>query len=1042
MKIEHHDPHFSVFTPDHKYRYAVFSNIAVHNIRRLFELLQDVIKATPRSRFEKDNMLYTPNENAILYLLEQPGHEKEILKINKYLHLWLPWSAPSHQRSRNPKDISGLLKKQIDFLVKLRKYFSHFHTIPLAEYIEDKKAFKSTNEPIYDLAMRQMLVNFGKTEKEPQKPFIIDSISTRLHPNPFKQKDVVSELEIIFILSLFLEKRDVEAMLSNVWSLKNATEPYMRANRLVYSALSMRLPAPKITSSDLKDALFLDTLNELNRVPRPLIHLLKEDAVDKLNITELTDDSSGDDLPDLSQNLTMVRKRDRFSYLTLQCLEHTHSIPNIGFAINMGNRFIKAPYTKNILGEDTPRELKRSIISYGHLNAYHHDDVLSSYRSMETKDGITHRSFKPPLAHFGPSYQIENNTLALRIFDDPQHLNQMPDIGYDKPPVYPHPDYILSMHDLPQFSILAVKDQGKSIIKLMRAFGEERERFLIMVRDNTVQNWKHNHHDLPSSQIIDKFLRDNEFNLFTKHHIPGKIRKYLTDNHGISLKQSALDRLQKWYSQTALWIEQYETPESINSLHSHQSMRAPKSKKQNSKNEEKFGQIVFFPGSTRSMKKGHLATWLAKDIVNMAPVRTKKKLNKHGHEVEVAEKLSSAEFQMIEGKLAYYSRGDNARDMGRLFHSFGLLSGQEKHPFLQSKLFEKKEVIKDDGRKFQSYIGIKAFFYGYLQARLFWLRQAIEKIEKSSAMEGLILIHEKYPMLKSKTYNSMVFNGKNEDEALAKYAGNILHDPVFIPTGLFNKEATKYLKHLTQYNEDVVKINTTFLLGKLYPQMQWYYHLNQYKVPEEKGVDKVLPIDARYELFKDRVLWHFLQLISKNDHFKGFNSLDLSAYTDPASNAILELQGDIELNVLGYNIRIPNCKIKDSYSYRYMIKDQRLHSILQYYPAGSVLTLDEVKRELADFETHRLGLVRVIFEKESNYRGTKLQSSGESYIDIDRILKDFNLSTDQANDLKTYRNGALHNYLPSRMITFSRDEEKTVSRQVWEKGKAGWESLS
>lgn len=772
---------------------------------------------------------------------------------------------------------------------------------------------------------------------------------------------------ICFFTCFFLEKKYAFQFLGGIQGFKDRREKKYRATLEVFTEHCCRLPYPKLESSDFK----LDMVNELSRCPDALFKVLgKEDQ--KLFIVESEDQSLSEGE---QQEAVMKRYEDRFPYFALRYFDESKILGDIHFHVHIG-RWIKGKHNK-IMIVDRERRILKDIRTFGELKDFSAELIPDFWSDA----GVSIDDFDP----FAPCYRIVGNRIGISVGTKPVNW-PMPGITGNI-----RPTAILSTYELPNLFVYAyLHRQGKidlSPADFIRNYITRLAEFIKAVQNRKVTPVGDFSLERKRYQGDDKILLERKAKLQNKlddlelksNDLPDSIRDYLLGYKWKNEKKQAKDFIKKMVHNTDRAIER-----------------------------------------SGKVKAGEMAQFLTRDIVFLSPP-----FERDGH----PQKLNEKEYDILQKAIAYFS--SNKQDITDFLKQHGLLTGKQKHPFLNRV-------------NLSSCAGIFDFYKAYLSQKRTWLEHLYESFGYKSFDAGQFF--EKYGY----------FVKMNKKKALAK---NYSDTPPCLPRGIFNKAIIESLKKdgYAISEGDNVAFALKLLLNQasqpFYSKPRYYnsgdkqiVQLPEHLQPKDlvsgiKNFLKDLPDDSdevrqlryrikdicqsekeiRYSQTTDRALWLMISELFPSNVNLGQDGLNHVGFDLEGEN-ILTMLYPMEENLYEYKIQ-DQLPIRHYGEFRRFLKDRRLENLLKYFDKSVPVKREQLVKELEAYDLKRKDLLKKIYEFEVKvYRryGDKLkyeEKNGHQYIPhwkyLDLIKQEYKIELpfQHADDFKfaDLRNKLLHN---------------------------------
>lgn len=739
----------------------------------------------------------------------------------------------------------------------------------------------------------------------------------------------ISSNGLVFLLSLFLNRKEIESFKSNIkgYKGKSKTEEttekkngilFMTTHR-IYSILSYKGLKKTIKTSTnwSKETLLMQMVDEISKVPDCIYQHLDKTLQDTFieDWNEYYKDNEENEEPSDESKVIhpVIRKRyeDKFNYFALRFLDEYANFPTLRFQVYLGN-YIHDKREKEIGKTNiyTERVVKDKITVFGKLSEL--NDAKASYFENEENNESNWEIFPNPSYEF-PKQVGDNNTLSNKIGiqvklkndktvellnDNKKSLHNKirnrlkptkseiiekiislnNDTENDKPIVYGcNALAYLSMNDI--HSILY-----ESLVK--GRSGEELENKIIQQLEKQIQEIV----DKDTSSKILKNADNQKAESFNEKKLKQDLQKELN-----TLKDLLFDLDEK--------IDLYEDNERAKILHAHE--------------------------------KGEIATWLAKDIKRFMPQGFKEEWKGYQH----------SEFQ---ASLAYFESSKDV--LNSIIEKLDLA----QFPFDIKKCFECKTL--DD------------FYRKYLTERIGNIKILLEtekSINKKSDLYESLKV-ECFSFLKKQNYVTT---------SLDERVNRILANPIFIERGFIDSKPTmikdvKFIENKGQFADWFVYFKENDNYQKFYNNEIYPINLDEghkfkrefYKgrnIQQKNDVFTLLMIKKIYAEIFNQKLDSML-----NDFYQTRQERQQSVGAEQNLNFLWNKRMDIKLSE--GKIEIKQVKLKNVGRYRKYEQDERVKTFLAYNETiewlaylpsdtekGATLPTNIVARQLDEYEKIR-----------------------------------------------------------------------------------------
>ncbi len=985
--------YFDITLLDDKHFFAPFFNQARHNAFTILNIITEVMRLDSSSESKVEEGKLWKSSKVIEELLNgDPRKQQGIIEL---LDRWMPFVIIKNRN--NPEEVGKRLKAYLWLLNNYRNYFSHYFHKPF-DFPFSPEEFHGfgVEKDEKDFRFEQNLEREFKSFWE-KSTMLLDkhfatvfSHSDKVHLNKLvfaKDKGTFTKNGLLYFVCLFLEIDDVNKLLSRTKYFKGTQTNKMRATREAFARLACKLPRPKVHSTDEKQALLLDMLNELAKAPKGVYDHMLEDQKAKLFIDIQEEFSELENGEEDFRRIEMRRKRDRFPYFALKFLEVTNQLPNILFHLSLGKRLVKPVYTKEILNQQEERRLTKEILTFGRLKDFrdgpnlYPKHIINSGGINRNHEAILHLEY--PLEQFRPKYHFSKERIGIRFKTPglPPDSISIPDLEKYEPLM---PELFISLNDLPKLIMMSLTHSDKEVEEFLR---------------NKIANKTKFYDDIISGRVKPSAEKE-------------PIKKGLSQSNAEQLElQERFDRLARLVkNEYALTLAQI--PEKVRDFlvkQSHNSLQVIILRKMQQALDDANDKVSNSKSDTLNRKKGELATLIARDMVKFfKPMEDTKRGKKR------VKKLNSTQYQLLQSKLAYFGVSKDA--LLKLCDEFDIF---QRHPFVTKSLFKD---VKIKGK--MQPIGIKKFFRNYFDAKATWIEKQI-----------ILLQSKKFSVehLRQNYYMFELYHQEIDDAGLykASFIADYLRKIKAMPFYLARNSFDAFLPY--EQGDNFVK----WMEKRANNALQWFYKdeilLEESNIKQKHARDK----KNRHSLTKDRIIWEMAKSIGGKEMEITMGEVSLNDYGEITAN-ILEVVIDVRLTIkteerhikLERTITAP-IKVKDYGSLRKYLKDRRLHGLFSYYPEGDDIPLDTIKTELKKYENERHVVLKDVFEIEQAIYAAKKSEFNGSFLVFSKQLAFFQNESNpiwnksNRQEISKYRNHYLHNKIP-KDVPISFKESKVV----------------
>lgn len=662
--------------------FAFYITQALNNVSIILKNISEIVE-NREDKIGDDNQLWS---NArVIQILEEDKNTVAQKGVINLLERNLPFTVKSVSE---PSKVKSRLSYFLWLLKNFRNEYAHYHekdldTRTTKDRETDYEKLENLNKRFsnYNFAKELLLLKKASVE-ELEKRLKIDV--TQLSEDSvylnFRKKFLklssqqeFTEKDFIFFLSLFLNTKETMQLLNGIKGKKNSTLEEFQWIRRVFTIFNAKRFQSKIKSDNPQEALVLNLVNDLSKIPVHLKKYLTDEAKEKLVYTvQETEDEEGNIIEQKSEAVT--QHDEMFSFRCLQYLELFGIANVVNFNINLGKVLIRKPYKKIINNDLYDRFLDKELHTFGKLKDFD-DTYFEGYvKRTETEEGIVTK-FDQPLKFYSPKYHFTNNRIGLKI--DGKEIEKIVLKNYDNDDKFfitnESPEYFLSKNAIPYFTYCMVNYGEGRTLGVIRKFGKNFKKFLKDIIDKKPIN-----------------VEELEEKYFLKiGWIPSLIRDNLFRKHTKTFEEIVKEKMKFLREETERIMENHD------------------------KNPEDRDENFRF-----SFKKGDLATFIAKDIIFFMEPNEEIKQGK-----KIVSKLSSLEYDVLQSKLAFYA--EHEEDLKTLFKKWNLY---KKHPFLAKVSMDKVKDRKGIKRQ----IGIKKYFKNYIYQRNYWLNHCKLEINKKN----------------------------------------------------------------------------------------------------------------------------------------------------------------------------------------------------------------------------------------------------------------------------------------------------------------------
>ena len=658
---EEEAPVVSTYNKDDKHFWAAFLNLARHNV---YITINHINKILGEAEINIDGY-DIPLKNiwsGIRDINKKARLEELMIKHFPFLeamthqqHL----TGNTKQKEEKQAEIQSfeILKDNLFLLLKmlqdLRNHYSHY------------KHSKSLERPKFDEDIRNKLYNILDTSirlvKEDYKhnpdikPKEHFKHLDRKRNEKFRYSFADNEGNItisglLFFVSLFLEKKDAIWVQKKLEGFRCSNESYQKMTNEVFCRNRILLPKLRLESTQTKDWILLDMLNELIRCPKSLYERLKGEDRKKFEVPFDSTDEDYDAEQDPFKN-TLIRHQDRFPYFVLRYFDYNEIFKNLRFQIDLGTYHFSI-YKKLIGGQKEDRHLTHKLYGFERLQEFtkqhRPDDWKAIVRDFDTYE----TSEEPYISETTPHYHLENQKIGIRFKNDNDKIwpsletngenNEKSKYKRDK---QYQAEAFLSVHELlpMMFYYLLLKKEepnnNKKNASRVEGFIKRDIRDIFKLYDAFANDEINNIDDLK------KYYKDKNVEI---RHLPKQMIAIL-ESKPKDMAKEAKRKQKEMVKDTKKLLATLE--------------------KQAQKEKEDDGRNV------KLLKSGEIAKWLVNDMMRFQPVQK----DNEGKPLNNS-KANSTEYQMLQRSLALYNKEEKPT---RYFRQVNLIESSNPHPFLK-----------------------------------------------------------------------------------------------------------------------------------------------------------------------------------------------------------------------------------------------------------------------------------------------------------------------------------------------------------------------
>jgi len=948
---------------------------------------------------------------AVIGILQADKRPDESRRIVELIDQHFPFAKLFIHNRINPApaDYALLLINFIFQLNQLRNFYTHHTHKP---YTTDEKIMGQL-QFLFDVSRRKVRQRFSLHQDDVKHLVrkttkIINGERTAVekenYPYAFADKNgSFTEKGLAFFICLFLEKKYGYLFLKQLRGFKNSSTKQTKATLEAYCFFHIKVPQPKLQSTNTDISYLLDVLEELKRCPDELYSHLSE--TDKKSFISIDEADQDEEQP---ENI-LKRYNDRFPYFALRYLELTNALGGLQFYYDLGKYYFKV-YEKAVDGEMRLRRLHKDMRGFGRLADFKVENMPEPWPQLSKRtDELAENYAEPYIAYTIPHYHIVNNQIGLCLGP-----KQIPSLS--SPLGSPEPDMWLSIYELPALIFYHLLTKGDNKIKSAKEVLSTHCKAIRLLFSN-----------IKDKKLVPGYERESlaaelkSRNLDTDQ-VPSVLLEYLLgQSPSISAIQKAQSRLKELKNETELLKNKID-------------IDIQRSK-------EKVGSKVYRP-----IKTGKIADFLARDMLLFQPPIDK-----------IKGKATSTLFQVLQARLAFYGRDKHL--LHNLYKECNLMDSKNPHPFLnelsitdslieyyRNYLFKREAYLDKCLKKcMQGKIGSPELHFLHLGEREkrngadYYIKLAEKfltmpiNLPRGIFMDALI---RHFKQAENEAFKNLVKTDRvNTSFLLQEYLTKILSDNT---QNFYNLKRTyrvfnnyydnrkpnsrdglsELYFNVPQLSLESEKIKAAILKTKD-PEVKENVHRNyKYYTENEKQIRKAKTCDIVLFLIL-RDLFPSLE----SSVFKGLaiNQIRLADILPNAETGILSQQIEIKLPLHGKFIVQRNIKLKNYGDFRRFLKDRRLESLLPYFEE-EYIDRAKIERELEDYDTARVLMHSMVleFERQVVVKNKLDYASPESgVINFEEILNSFFQNNDtniKREQMMNLRNKFSHNQYPDFSI--------------------------
>lgn len=739
---------------DHPQYYGVYLNMARHNAYLIYNhtnaQANKQLEKAPKPLANDDEL-----KNAVFFhdgaeQKEGTGRLLELmpryLPISKLFH---PERLPAIERSNQAIDLNAAcvqFQHIFRLLHRMRNECSHYYhaTRETKRDFKVDEAFGDWYRAAYVRAVEYTRQRFHDVFNQPNDFDLAEKLGDELLVN--------YELQyrgVVFFACWFLTREQAFHFINRMVGFKGTTARQQLAAREVFMAYCAKLPAAKLVSTDKRQALELDLLNELSRCPTPLFDALPPEkqqlfrpsaealakARPNVEANSLPESLDEEDYQEyVSQLSTRRRVTDRFATLALRWLEEKGAFKKYAFQLRIG-KYQLASYLKKLDAQEYPRSVTENVCVFGKLSSYEIEDTegrLSAQDELEANMAtwLTREGRAVPaecgFQQYSPRYNIKQNKIAIQYIHHHNKLSN--DLSGSEPPAghipsdfpyplllpstgkiglrlyQPQPSAFISIHILPQLVLAELMEPGLAEKMIESYLNQQAPKLL----------------NLAAIEQIKATIQGCEKPLFRRTN--GKEgcdhnSRYQTE---LRRRKALLDKALKPYHLTALQVPTRIVDYVLNITDTRQERAISEAiKKQRAEVAQRLRAFKKRPVpagmepannqhyNNRLPKVGEVASWLARDMVRMMT------------DSKAKEAFTTFYYDQLQKSLALWPNPELGAPLFNrvLGQGFSTGTGKPCHPFIHRIRIDKYHKLKD-------------FYRAYLREKQEWIERTFYDVQQ------------------------------------------------------------------------------------------------------------------------------------------------------------------------------------------------------------------------------------------------------------------------------------------------------------------------
>ena len=375
-------------------------------------------------------------------------------------------------------------------------------------------------KPLSDPALKQhekVLKHIENLSKKASENIIWLFNGSLDETNKTSIEEIPKKHSFLFVVTLFLTKRQSELLLSKITGFRNTNTDYFKATRACFTQFCVKLPKDKLHSQNPQERLVLNALEYLRKCPDEVYQIT----------------SQGN-----------RRYEDRFGYFALALMDQAKVFPRLRFHLCLGKKTNRIWHSTSIGTNTLPKRSQvRNVLVFDRLQHHTAENCawIQVKDHLEPEDLLPFEIIDPNLVQYAPHYHIKHNRIGIRFQDE--DLTDLPTLtkeGYKTFLESHHTEAFLSMHELRNlafFLLLSNKEGGAVEGVLTQKIKNYRSLFEDIATDKVNPS---SNSDL--NALLDQYKIDPVV-------VPDSIRNHWKEEEGSQEKQ-IITKIEFWKSVT------------------------------------------------------------------------------------------------------------------------------------------------------------------------------------------------------------------------------------------------------------------------------------------------------------------------------------------------------------------------------------------------------------------------------------------------------------------------------------------------------------